>query len=239
MSLSSSNSTNNIFSRFYSSVVSKLIIAVCGLMLLLFTIVHLLGNLLIFGGTRDKINNYAHSLEKFGLVVNLVELFLFIAGTAHVAYAVAAASRNSKARPQNYRYLKSAGIPSHQSIFSTTMKYTGAILLLFIVFHVSSFKFGLLTTIPYFTTNTGEKIKDIYQLTIQTFQQPSYTLMYIASIVGLSFHLQHGFFSAIQSLGISSPRYTKVFRILSTLISLFIAIGFSSIPICIYFGVLV
>jgi succinate dehydrogenase / fumarate reductase, cytochrome b subunit len=238
MTLLSSNSESSVLSRFRSSIVSKLIIAVCGLLLLSFTIVHLLGNLLIFSGTRDKINNYAHSLEKLGLVINLVELFLLIAAIAHIAYAIFTALKNSTARSEQYQYIKSAGKPSHQSIFSRTMKYTGAILLFFIVFHVLTFKFGLLTQIPSLTSEDGTKSKDVYELILLTFRQPSYTLIYLISIIALSFHLQHGFASAIQSIGISTPKYAKILASLSTLLSLLIAIGFSSIPLCIYFGII-
>jgi succinate dehydrogenase / fumarate reductase, cytochrome b subunit len=238
MSLLVPNSKSKLLAHLQSSIVSKLIIAVCGLLLLAFVIVHLLGNLLIFTGTRDKINNYAHSLEQLGIAIDLIELFFVIVVIAHVAYAIFTAAKNSAARSKQYHYIKSAGKPSHQSIFSITMKYTGAILLLFAVFHVATFKFGVFTTIPYLTSEDGTKSKDIYELILVTFHQPSYTLIYLASIVALSFHLQHGCSSAIQSLGMSNPKYMSIFSILSTLLSLLIAIGFSSIPLCIYFGII-
>jgi succinate dehydrogenase / fumarate reductase, cytochrome b subunit len=238
MNILSLNSKNSLVNRYNSSITSKLVISICGLLLLSFTIVHLLGNLLVFGGTKDKINNYAHSLEKLGLVTNLVELLLIIVVIAHVVSAITTALKNSAARSEQYYHIKSAGNPSHQSIFSITMKYTGAILLFFAVFHVATFKFGFLTTIPSLTSNDGTKGKDVYELIVVTFQQPSYTLVYLISIIALSFHLQHGFSSAIQSLGFSDPKYAKVFSILSTLLSLLIAIGFSSIPLCIYFGII-
>jgi succinate dehydrogenase / fumarate reductase, cytochrome b subunit len=229
---------SNIFSFFNSSVVSKLIIAICGLLLLSFTIVHLLGNLLIFINTKTIINAYAHSIEQLGSFISLVELFLLVAGITHVTYATVTAFRNSQARPEQYYYIKSAGKSSHQNIFSTTMRYTGGILLFFVVFHISTFKFGLLTTIPYVVSEEGSRIKDVYQLILGTFQQPSYILIYIISIMALSFHLQHGFSSAIQSLGIGSLKYVRVFSIISILLSLLIAVGFSSIPLCIYFGII-
>jgi succinate dehydrogenase / fumarate reductase, cytochrome b subunit len=238
MNISPPDSRNNISSLFHSSIVIKSIISVSGLLLLSFTVVHLLGNLLIFSGVKDNINDYAHSLKKLTPFVNLVELFLLVAGIAHVAYATATAFKNSKARPEQYHHIKSAGKPSHQSVFSTTMRYTGGILFFFIVFHIMTFKFGLFSTVPYIINESGISIKDVYQLILMTFQQPFYVSIYIISIIALSFHLQHGFNSAIQSLGISSQNYTKVFGIVSTLISFSIAIGFSSIPICIYLGVI-
>jgi succinate dehydrogenase / fumarate reductase, cytochrome b subunit len=238
MSLSAPNAKNNILPHFQSSIVSKLIISGCGLLLLSFTIVHLLGNLLIFSGTKDNVNNYAHSLEKLGLIINLVELSLVIAVIVHVAYTTFTAINNSTARSQKYQYIKSAGNPSHQSIFSITMKYTGAILLFFAIFHIATFKFGFLTTIPYLISKDGTKGKDFYELILTTFHQSSYTLIYLLSIIALSFHLQHGFSSAIQSLGLSNPKYMSIFSILGTLLSLSIGIGFSSIPLCIYLGII-
>jgi succinate dehydrogenase / fumarate reductase, cytochrome b subunit len=171
MSLSTPNPKTNILPQVRSSIVSKLIISICGLLLLSFTIVHLLGNLLIFSGARDKINNYAHSLEKLGLVINLVEFFLFVAAISHIAYAIVTTTKNSTARPEQYHYIKSAGKPSHQSIFSTTMKYTGVILLFFTIFHLLTFKFGFLTTTPYLISEDGTKNKDVYELILVTFHQ--------------------------------------------------------------------
>jgi succinate dehydrogenase / fumarate reductase, cytochrome b subunit len=229
---------NNLFTLFNSSVISKLIIAVCGLFLFFFTIVHLLGNLLIFSNTKTTINAYAHSLEQLSSFISLLELFLLVAGISHVTYATVTAFKNSQARTEQYYYIKSAGKPSRQNIFSTTMKYTGGILLFFVVFHVSTFKFGLLTTIPYVVSEEGSRIKDVYQLILGTFQQPSHILIYIISIMALSFHLQHGFSSAIQSLGIGSLKYVRVLSIIGILLSLLIAVGFSSIPLCIYLGII-
>jgi succinate dehydrogenase / fumarate reductase, cytochrome b subunit len=187
--------------------------------------------------TNSTINNYAQAIDRFGLLFNLAELLLLIASISHIVYAAIAAVWNLQARSERYHHIKSAGKPSRQSIFSTTMKYTGGILLLFIIFHVATFKFGFSTTIPYIKSMAGNNIKDVYQLIISTFQQPLYVLIYVVAAIALSFHIQHGFFSAVQSLGISNPNYPKILGFFSTLFSLLIAIGFSSIPLCIYFGI--
>jgi succinate dehydrogenase / fumarate reductase, cytochrome b subunit len=237
MSLSSLDSKNNLFVAIRSSIISKLIIAIGGLLLLLFTVVHLCGNLLIFSGTNSTINNYAQAIDRFGLLFNLAELLLLTASISHIVYAAIAAVRNLQARSEQYHHIKSAGKPSRQSIFSTTMKYTGGVLLLFIIFHIATFKFGFSTTIPYIRSVAGNNIKDVYQLIISTFQQPLYVLIYVVAAISLSFHIQHGFFSALQSLGICNPNYPKILGFFSTLLSLLIAIGFSSIPLCIYFGI--
>lgn len=238
MSLSSLNSKNNLFIAIRSSIISKLIIAVGGLLLLLFTIIHLGGNLLIFSGTNSTINDYARAIDQFGWVVNLVELLLLLAFMAHVAFATLTAVQNLQARAESYRHITSAGNPSRQSVFSTTMKYTGGILLLFLIFHVATFKFGIGTNIPYIIDNEGTKIKDVYQLIVLTFRQPTYILVYVGAAIALSFHLQHGFFSALQSLGISNPKYVKIFEVLSVLLSVLVAVGFAAIPLCIYFGII-
>jgi succinate dehydrogenase / fumarate reductase, cytochrome b subunit len=237
MSLSSLNSKNNLFTALRSSIISKLIIAIGGLVLLLFTIVHLGGNLLIFSDDRSTINEYSRAIDRFGWAVTLIELLLLFAFLAHVAIATVTARRNLQARTEGYRHITSAGNPSRQSIFSTTMKYTGGILLLFMIFHVASFKFGIGTNIPTIIDGEGTKIKDVYRLIISTFRQPIYLLIYVGAAISLSFHLQHGCLSALQSLGFSNPKYLKVFEVLSMLLSLLIAVGFAAIPIGVYFGI--
>lgn len=217
--------------QFYQSPVGrKLITGVTGLGLAIFVLVHMLGNLILFTGS-NAYNQYARHLADLGPFLYAIEGGLLIAVGFHAVLGVQIYLNRLKARPVQYRQYESAGSPSLQSTSSRTMIFTGLVLAVFLVFHLTSFKFG-----PYYSTALGDAdIRDLSRLVFEKFHEPIYAFGYPAVMVLLGFHLRHGIWSALQSLGTMSKSWRPVVYALSTVLAALIAAGFIALPIAIYF----
>jgi succinate dehydrogenase / fumarate reductase cytochrome b subunit len=217
-----------------SSIFKKMILASSGLILVLFTIVHLLGNLLIYSQNPDLLNLYADRIERWGLWYRLAEIVILISFLVHIGYASVISWENKQARSESYHRLHSAGHTSQQSIFSRSMIWTGSLLLLFLLFHLHTFRFGLGITDGYITEINGVVMRDLYRLVIETFQQPIYAIGYILAMIVLGFHLRHGVKSACQSLGLNFPGWRKFLDSIAMTISIVLSLGFMSVTLFIF-----
>ena len=215
----------------WSSVGKKFLMALTGLAMAIFLIEHLSGNLLLFSENPDPFNKYSHFLISFGWLIIVAELILIAILIFHIISGVAIAIGKKKARPVKYHKTAKAGNPSKKTIASTTMIYTGVLIFVFLVIHLKTFKFG-----PYYTTTVdGVKMRDLHRLVIEVFQEPGYVIWYVAALVFLGFHLRHGFWSALQSLGAYHPRYTPIIYTIGIILAVVLAAGFIGIPIWIFF----
>jgi succinate dehydrogenase / fumarate reductase cytochrome b subunit len=212
---------------FSSSVAEKVLISVTGLGLVLYLIVHLAGNLLLFLGP-ETFNGYAHALISNPLVV-IVEVGLVAIFVVHVYKTAVMWWRNRKARPQAYHQKRWAGGPSRKSWASTTMIYTGIVTAAFVVLHVRSFRYGAYYQVA------GSEVRDLYRLVIGFFQSPLNVVFYEICLVLLGFHLWHGFASAFESLGADRPGFTSKLLIASKVLAIVIGGGFLAIPLWVYF----
>ncbi len=208
-----------------SSVGTKVLIAVTGLCLFLFLIVHLTGNLLLFVGPAT-FNAYSHTLISnpliYGAEGGLLLLFL-----VHVWKAAWNWWGNRGARPVAYEKKEYAGAPSRRSPASSTMIYTGALTFVFIALHLKTFKYG-----PWYEV---EGVRDLYRLTFEVFRDPLIVGFYVVCMGLLGFHLWHGFASAAQSLGLDHPRRTPAILKVSKVAAVILGGGFLLIPVVIYF----
>jgi len=211
---------------FSSSVGTKLLIALTGLALVGFLIVHLAGNLLLFVGPA-KFNDYAHSLISNPLVVP-AELGLMAIFLLHVIRAVTNFFNNRKARPERYETRAWAGGPSRKSWASTTMILSGLLTLAFVPIHLITFKYG-----PHYASSEAG-VRDLFRLVVEVFQSPVYVFFYVVSMVVLGMHLRHGVSSSLQSLGLIPARWTRVFLAAGWLLALAVAAGFVIIPVYIF-----
>ncbi len=214
----------------YSSVTKKVIMALAGLFLISFLIVHLSINLLLlFDGSRELFNIAAHFMGT-NPVIQVFQIVLFGGILLHIIVGVILQIQNWLARPTRY---KVEGY-SHTSFFSKFMIHTGAVILAFLVIHLFNFffkaKFGELETILI----NGEQYEDMGILVIEQFKELPYVLMYVVWLLFLGFHLDHAFHSALQSLGLNHGKYTPVAFGLSRALAILIAGGFILIPILIY-----
>ncbi len=214
----------------WSSVGKKIITGLTGLALCVFVLMHLLGNLNLFVGA-DAFNLYTHKLESFGGILYVIEALLAMVFVLHAVVGVSVWVKKRQARPVPYEQVANAGAPSHKSLSSLSMIYTGILLLIFLVLHLKTFKYG-----PFYTTyidGVGD-VRDLYRLVIDVYRDPVYVISYVILMVLLGVHLRHGFWSAFQSLGVSNPRFTPVIHIFGIAFAVAIAVGFLVMPVWIY-----
>ncbi|MDA0875491.1 MAG: succinate dehydrogenase cytochrome b subunit [Bacteroidetes bacterium] len=224
-----------------SPIGKKLITGITGLALVLFVLMHMIGNLSMFSGD-DAYNEYAHFLASLGPLLYAVEIGLLVFFLAHVVTGIRIWIGKRKARPQGYAVYKTAGNPSMQSASSRSMAITGVILLVFTIFHLISFKFGPggpgNGDASYLTTVGGVEMRDLAKLVREKFAGSFYTFGYTAIMLLLIVHLRHGVWSALQSLGAMRPSLSPAIYTLGALIGIGIGIGFIVMPLAIYFGMI-
>ena len=218
---------------FSSSVGKKILTGITGLGLTLFVGAHLLGNLVLFI-SPEAYNQLAHFIDSRGILLLLFELFLLVTVITHAGLGIVIRLNSERSRPIKYKMLKSAGTPSKQSLSSRSMLITGLVLLIFLIFHLSSFKFG--TYYP--TSIDGVPMRDLAKLVIETFHNPFYTVGYLGVMILLGFHLRHGFWSAWQSLGLLSSSWSTGVYTIALFLALSIALGFIVLPLGIFFNLL-
>ena len=212
---------------FSSSVGTKLLIGLTGLLLFLYLITHLAGNAIIFFG-QDAFNEYAHTLISNPLIVP-IEIGLLLVFLLHLYKTLAMWRTNSAARPVAYAKKALAGHTSRKSLASSTMIVSGLVTLLFVIVHVKQFRFG-----SYYLVEGREAVRDLYRTEIEVFSSPLWVAFYVicTAIVGL--HLRHGIASGFQSLGLDHPLYTRRLVIWGIIGAVVIAGGLAVIPAWVY-----
>ena len=184
---------------FDTSVGTKILIGVTGFALFLYLIIHIVGNVLVFLGP-ETFNEYSHTLISNPLVP-IIEIGLLVILLIHIYKTVRMVLANQKARPVGYVRKKYAGPPSRKTLASSTMILSGLWLLLFVIIHVRTFKYG-----PEYATASG--VRDLYRLEMENFSNPLTVAFYVLSMIVVGSHLWHGVASAFQSLGADHPRWT-------------------------------
>lgn len=111
---------------------------------------------------------------------------------------------------------------------SSYMFHTGSVVLIFLVIHIITFKYGNWSNDPAMASSIENQT--LYDLVVISFGKPYYALGYIAAMIGVGFHLNHAFQSAFQTLGLNHKKYTPIIKSLGTLYSIVIAIGFAIFP---------
>ena len=215
-----------------SSIGTKFILAVTGLLMFGFLVGHLAGNLLLFAGDATY-NRYSHKLITNPLLIPM-ELFLVAVLLVHVYKAVTMTLRNRRARPIAYARKEMAGAPSRKTLASSTMIYSGIFLLIFLVLHLKTFKYGPHYAVEVNGGASAAGMRDLALLAQEVFSDPLYVAFYVVAMVILGWHLRHGFASAFQSLGIDHPAVTPQILRAGTIAAAAIAGGFALIPIAIF-----
>jgi succinate dehydrogenase cytochrome b subunit len=217
--------------RLYRTTIGKkAVMAVTGIVFLLFLIAHMIGNLKIFLGKADY-NNYAHWLHTMGSPaipdnwgLGIISVILGACVVAHIGSAVELALRARRARPVRYY----GGRPK-QGYASRTMR-TGAILVaLFIVYHLLDLTFRV--------ANPKGILGDPYDNVVADFQNPLVTAFYVICLIVLGFHIRHGVWSALQTLGRSNARRQRAINIFAIVFSTVLIGGFLALPFGVVIGV--
>lgn len=213
-----------------SSVGKKTIMAVSGLIMLGYLAVHMLGNLKIFFGSGE-FNHYAHWLRTLGepflhyeWALWIIRVVLVAAVVLHAVSAYQLSRRDLRARPTAYVHKK-----ARSSYATRTMRYGGVILALFIVWHILDLTTGTVHT-------GGFQPGHPYQNVLDTFSTWYGNVIYIVAVLALGLHVQHGFWSAAQTLGVGSATRDRVLKTLANLLAVVLTAGFVSVPVAVMTG---
>ena len=196
----------------------KIVVGLTGLGLCFFILIHMLGNLFILSGP-EAYNRYAHQIHEFSLFLFL-ELGLLIFFLAHILLSILLFIRNKSARGDPYK--RSPKGDKASPFTHKFLVFQGGILLIFLVFHLLSFKFGP----RYETFLDGQVVRDIYQLVVENFKKPLYTVSYSFSLSILFIHLLRGLPASFKTLGLNHPTYLLFVDKLSWLFAITVSLGF-------------
>lgn len=208
------------------SIIKKQITGSAGLLLCLFAISHLAGNLLMLVSS-EAFNRYAHALTSNPFIygIELALLFVFL---IHLGLVMRLQWENRSARPEKYAMRKRTGRGA--TLASSTMAFSGITLLVYLVFHIMHLKFGP----DYRVSYDGIEIRDLSRLVVEYFGNPVTVGFYVLAMTAFGMHLSHGFWSAFQSFGFSHAKYTVKLRRLSIVFGILMSIGFSILPLWAY-----
>jgi succinate dehydrogenase / fumarate reductase, cytochrome b subunit len=210
-----------------STIGSKKLMALSGLVWSGFVLGHMAGNLLIFLGP-EAYNNYGHSIVSNKLVY-VAEAGLVTFLVLHIIYGVWLTVRNRIARGS--RYAVSINGEKQSTVASRTMIAHGVVLFVFIVLHLITFKFG-----PHYdVTYNGVQMRDLFRLMVEVFQSPAYVTWYIFSLLLLGTHLSHGVSSSLQSLGLNNAKYGACIKAVGYVYAALVCIGFIAQPVYLFF----
>jgi succinate dehydrogenase / fumarate reductase cytochrome b subunit len=225
-------SKNAIIAFYQSSIGRKWVVAITALILVLYVLGHLLGNLQIYMGP-DRINTYAKFLHDLGPILWVIRIVLITAFITHIVATIQLARENRLAKPQKY------AVASYQrsTLASRTMLVSGLIVLCFVIYHL--LQFTLEATDPRFhdlRDSLGRH--DVYRMLILGFQSPLVSLFYVLGLFLLANHLSHGMASIVQTLGINNRKIAATVLTAGRTLAWLVFAGYVSIPATILLGII-
>ena len=210
---------------FSSSLGKKYLMAITGLFLCSFLVIHFLGNITLYTDPV-QFNEYTRFMSS-NPIIRVMEIVLVAGFLTHIIDAIMLTRANKKAQPVKYAMDK-----KQSSWYSRNMGLTGSVILAFLVLHLQSFWYGYKFGTPaYSTDSAGLPIKDMYTMVVEAFGEFWYSGLYVVAVTLLGIHLNHGFQSAFQSIGLRHKKYTPTIKMLGTTFSILITLGFISFPI--------
>ncbi|MCR9198672.1 MAG: succinate dehydrogenase cytochrome b subunit [Planctomycetaceae bacterium] len=209
-----------------TSVGQKILMAITGLSLVGFLVVHLGGNFNLFAG-EAAFNGYAEKLHSLGPLLAIAETKLFAIFALHLGLALSTRAMSARARKSGYEKTESkqSGFLIPNGGAANMMFITGLILGGYVVLHVLDMKINI------WKFDAGESK---YALVRMVLRDPLHWGVYLVALIALGIHLSHGISSAFQTLGISHPRWNKILRFLSVALAWLIAGGFMSLLVWAY-----
>ena len=225
-------SKNPLIAFYQSSIGKKYIVAVTALLLILYVLGHLVGNLQIYLGP-DRINAYAKFLHDLGPILWVVRVILLAAFVIHIVATIQLAQENRLAKPQKYAV---AGY-QRSTMASRTMIVSGLIVLCFVIYHL--LQFTLQVTDPEFReVHDSIGRHDVYRMLILGFRHPLVSLFYVIALFLLTTHLSHGFASVVQTLGINNRKIANFVSTGGQTLAWVVFAGYVSIPVTILLGII-
>lgn len=214
-----------------NTVGRKVLMAISGFFMLLFVIVHLLGNSTIFIG-QDALNAYAEKLSSLGPLVWAFRIFMFAMLAIHVLFGILLTLENWAANPKKYAVNRKL----EANFSGETMIWTGALLFAFLVYHLA--QFTLRITPDIIPQAVAERPGNVFAMVTGSFRYVWIAGIYVAGMVVLFLHLRHGIQSFLQTLGLSNDRTRPKYVALANLVSALFFVGYSAIPVLILVGIL-
>jgi succinate dehydrogenase / fumarate reductase cytochrome b subunit len=225
--------SGNPILRFWRSALGKKwVMAVTGIMLLGFVLFHMLGNLKIYMGAAH-LDEYAEWLRTIGepfvprgVFLWIMRIGLIVAFAGHIVSAAQLTRMNHRSRPVKYQSPRDYVAADFAS---RTMRWTGVIVGLFVIFHLMDLTWG--------TANPDWVRGDVYENVIHSFQRVPVAIVYILANIALAIHIYHGAWSMFQSLGLNNPKWNDARRKFAIAFALVIGIANVSFPLMVVTGV--
>jgi len=222
---------------FRSSIGLKAVMAVTGLFLFGFTVIHMLGNLQVFEAPA-AINHYAHVLQSNPILVWAVRLLLLASVLLHIDAAVRLTRRNRAARPQPYAQINANGA----TLASRTMFVGGLIVLVFIVFHIYHFTvmggpFHEYATYKTDVPGVPDPVHDVHRMMVTAFSNVWIAGFYLIAVAFLGLHLNHGVAALFRSLGVGNRVSFPAQNWIARLFAWIVFLGMAAVPAAILTGV--
>jgi succinate dehydrogenase / fumarate reductase, cytochrome b subunit len=218
---------------FRSSVGRKIIVAISGQMMVLFVIVHLLGNSSIF--IPEGINAYAEHLHALPPLVWAMRAVMLAMAAFHIYFAIQITLENRVANPRAYAVNKKI----KATFAGENMIWTGALLAVFIIGHILHFTARVTPDIAPRLSDLSSGAKfDVYSMVVGSFQHGAVALIYVTAMIVLFLHMFHGIQAFFQTMGWNNDRAMPAFACGGKVAAVIFLIGYSSIPVFIFFHVL-
>lgn len=218
-----------VLSFYRSAIGKKTVMALTGIILFGFVVGHLLGNLKLYFGP-EKLNEYGVWLRTLGepafpneLLLWIARIILLAAVILHIDAAARLTIMNRRARPNDYAVRREVAA----SYAARTMRWGGVIVLLFVIYHLLDFTFGVFP---------GFEEGNIYRNVVASFSNPWVSAFYVAGNIALGLHLYHGLWSMFQSLGLNHPKFNEWRRHFATAFAVLITAGNVSFPLAVLAG---
>ena len=213
---------------FDATIGKKAIVAVTGVVLFGFVIVHMLGNLQVFLGP-EVMNGYAATLKSNALILWGARSVLLLSVVLHIAFSIQLVLESNQARPVAYRTKHSIAT----TYAARTMKFSGPLLALFIVYHLAHFTWPGVAMGAY-----QHDPHDVYSNFVNGFRVPWVTAIYLLAQAALGLHLYHGAWSLFQTLGLNHPRYNRLRENLPRALAFLVVAGNVSMPLAVLAGII-
>lgn len=214
-----------------SSIGKKVVMAVTGSFLLIFLIIHLIGNITLFFGP-DAFNGYVSTLDVIKPLIRVIEVVLLGAFVLHIYNGLRLWLENKKSQGGKFMGKYKINASSENSTFSSrTMIVSGSIVFIFLVLHLATFFWR-------FNVHDPQGYADSHQyfvIVTEFFKMWWYVAIYIVAVILLGFHLNHGFQSVFQTFGWNHKKYFPFLKKLGMLYAIAMAVGFASMPIYFFF----
>lgn len=215
---------DKLLALYKSSLGKKYIMAITGLMGFGFVLMHMLGNLQIYQGQVNGVyalDKYAETLRSFGPMLYVARVGLLTIVIVHIVAAWQLTAMSHRGRPVKYHKWVATG----SDYASRTMRVSGPILLLFIIYHLLDFTFGVV--------NPGFQAGNVHENVIRSFSNPFISIFYIVAMLSLGIHMYHGLWSLFQTLGANNPKYDGLIRAFAASSTVLVVVGNISIPVCV------